>query len=283
MQWCLESDEFHFRIELKDKPLTRRSILFTVSSIFDPLGMVAPFLLKGKQILQQICKEDIGSDDKIPGTLQADFERSLMDGWMDGLLYLTELKIPRCYKPVDFGEVAWMELHNFSDANITGYGQCSYLRMKNRKGRMHCSLVMAKSRETPLKPITVSRLELAAALVSVNISSFLRRELKYENITETFWVDNKVVLGYISNDARCFHTFVANRVQQIRDQTKPTQWRYISTTENPADDASRGLSARQSTGNSRWWTGPSRLWEPVRNPDSLEVIPELSADDPEAI
>ena len=79
---------------------------------------------------------------------------------------------------------------------------------------------MAKSRVASLKPVTIPRLELTAALVSVRIGVILLKELEYEQITEVFWTYSKVVIGYISNDARRFHTFVANRVQQIRDPVK---------------------------------------------------------------
>ena len=51
LHWCIESDAFKFRIELKDKPCTRRGILATISTIFDPLGLIAPIVLVGKQIL----------------------------------------------------------------------------------------------------------------------------------------------------------------------------------------------------------------------------------------
>ena len=54
VHWCVENDSFGFRNELKDRPLTRRGILSTVSSVYDPLGLAAPFLLKGKIILQQL-------------------------------------------------------------------------------------------------------------------------------------------------------------------------------------------------------------------------------------
>ena len=59
VQWCVESDTFKFRITLKDKPLTRRGILSTVSSVYDPLGFLAPFLMVGKQILQETCKDQL--------------------------------------------------------------------------------------------------------------------------------------------------------------------------------------------------------------------------------
>ena len=67
---------------------------------------------------------------------------------------------------------------------------------------------MAKSHVAPLKPVTIPRLELTAALVSVKISAILQRELEYEEITETFWTDSKVIIGYISHDARRFHVLL---------------------------------------------------------------------------
>ena len=72
---------------------------------------------------------------------------------------------------------------------------------------------MGKSRVTPLKPVTIPRLELTAAIVSSKISCMLRKEVEYTQIQEIFWTDSKMVLGYINNDARRFHVFVGNRVQ----------------------------------------------------------------------
>ena len=59
VHWCIESDAFKFRIELKDKPCTRRGILATISKIFDPLGLIAPVILVGKQILH-VSRERLG-------------------------------------------------------------------------------------------------------------------------------------------------------------------------------------------------------------------------------
>ena len=47
--WNVEADTLGFKIAIKEKPLTRRGMLSTLSSIYDPLGFGAPFLLKGKQ------------------------------------------------------------------------------------------------------------------------------------------------------------------------------------------------------------------------------------------
>lgn len=89
-------------------------------------------------------------------------------------------------------------------------------------------------------------------------------------VNEIFRTDSKVVLGYIANDARRFHTIVGNKVQQIRDRSMPDQGRYVDTKSNPVDDASRGLgatfwSSKQDGGKVRTFSGASmvfriRIW-----------------------
>lgn len=278
VEWNIENDAFNFRITLKDKPLTRRGILSTVSSIYDPLGLAAPFLLRGKRILQLLCKESIGWDDAIPDGLRMQWEM-----WRNELPLLEMMEVPRCFKLKEMDNLKKVELHHFSDASTEGYGQCSYLRLVDTRNRVNCSLVMGKARVTPLKPITIPRLELTAALVSVRVSEVLSRELRYEEVEEVFWTDSKVVQAYIHNDARRFHTFVANRVQQIRERTVPEQWKYVDGKNNPADDASRGLSPKDLLQPSRWLRGPSFLWEPRDSWKNLEKsMPEsLQPDDKE--
>lgn len=205
VHWCIQSDTFLFRITLKDRPCTRRGILSTVSSILDPLGFVAPVLLEGKSILQDLCRDGVDWDDPIPGVIKARWEK-----WRNDLPLLQDFSIPRCFKPDDFGSIVKKELRHFSDASTKGYGQCSYLRLRDDSGRIHCSFVAGKSRVTPLKPVTIPRLELQAAVTSVKVGLQLRRELSLIDVHEFFWSDSKVVLGYIANESRRFHVFVAN-------------------------------------------------------------------------
>ena len=159
-----------------------------------------------------------------------------------------------------FGTVERIELHHFSDASQDAYGQCSYIRLLNSEKKAHCSLVLGKARVASIKHQTIPRLELAAASVSAKVSSFLRSELAYENMHEVYWTDSNVVLGYIQNESRRFHVYVANRVQQIREQTNPLSWCHVESRANPADDASRGLTPKQLMQESRWLKGPEFLW-----------------------
>lgn len=276
VHWCTESDTLQFRIELKDKPLSRRGILSTVSSIYDPLGLVAPVILQGKRILQELCRDGVGWDDEVPEDIRPRWER-----WRAELPALEKLKVPRCHKPNEFGEIKKVELHHFSDASQNGYGQCSYLRLTDDNDCIHCSLVMGKSRVTPLKPVTIPRLELTAAVVASKIGCVLRKELGYEEVKETYWTDSKTVLGYINNDARRFHVFVGNRVQEIRGKTSPDQWHYIGTKENPANDASHGSSVQELIDNRLWWNGPDILWKPSEDWNLTDVTTAISLEDPE--
>ena len=137
------------------------------------------------------------------------------------------------------------ELHHFSDASVEAYRESSYVRLVDVEGHVYCSLVIGKSRVALLQQITVPRLELAAGTILARMSAFLRQELSYANIKEYFWTANKIVLGYVSNKAKRFQVFVANRVQQIRDLTDPSSWFSVNTEVNPVDHASCGLTAAQ--------------------------------------
>ena len=71
---------------------------------------------------------------------------------------------------------------------------------------------MGKARVTHKKLISIPRLELAAATLSVKMAKFLMKELNIDCLQEIFWSDNKVVLGYVRNITKKFKIFVANRI-----------------------------------------------------------------------
>lgn len=139
MEWSMETDEFKFLNNLSPKPMTRRGILSTVGQIYDPMGFISPFTLLGKSILQGSCEAKLGWDDLIEGEL-----KSKWISWLSQLPDLIHIKIPRCLKPDELGEVVRTELHHFSDASQRGYGSCSYIRFIDKENNVHCSLLMLK-------------------------------------------------------------------------------------------------------------------------------------------
>ena len=71
-----------------------------------------------------------------------------------------------------------------------------------------------------------------------------------------------MVLWYIRNTTKKFKIFVANRIQQIHENSEVNQWSFVPSKDNPADQASRGLIDANSGGKcSIWVNGPQFLWE----------------------
>ncbi|KAL0172160.1 hypothetical protein M9458_032471, partial [Cirrhinus mrigala] len=189
VKWSVNSDTFSFKVALDEKPATRRGILSTVASVFDPLGFLAPFLLLGKKVLQEMCQRDIEWDDPLPTELMPQWS-----SWLNELKSLHKLQITRCFAPEHLGledqRVQRIELHHFSDASSHGYGQCSYIRVLS-KDKVHCSFVIGKARVAPTKIVTIPRLELTAAVISSAVSSMLKEELELKIDQEYFWTDSK--------------------------------------------------------------------------------------------
>ncbi|CAG2250996.1 unnamed protein product [Mytilus edulis] len=254
--WDVNDDAIKYKVKLEEKPLTRRGITSTVSSIFDPLGLIAPIILKGKIILQDLSKQPIklGWDDPIPKEKEEEWIK-----WKSTLPEIENISIPRCFKTKDMKEISDAQLHIFSDGSEIGYGACAYLRLVDTNGKVNCSLILGKSRLAPLKQTTIPRLELSGAVVACKLYEIIRDELEIKIDSVVFWTDSMIVLGYIKNESRRFKTFVANRLSSIHELTSPGQWRYVDTRSNPADIASRGILATENKQIKFWLHGPEFL------------------------
>ena len=128
-----------------------------------------------------------------------------------------------------FGKIVETSLYHFSDASEKGYGPCSCIRLVNDEGKIHCSLLVGKSRVTPKKFLSIPRLELTAAVLSVKMACLIiRKESNLGNITERFWTDSQVVLAFVSRSTtKRFNVFMANRVQKIQEHSDVKQWNYV--------------------------------------------------------
>ena len=152
------------------------------------------------------------------------------------------------------------EVHSFSDASQSGIGQVSYLPIVNENKDVHVRFLMSKARVAPIKPMSIPRMELTAAVVSANVTATLKRKLDYTSLQSVYYTDSEVVIAYIHNDDRRFHVYVGNRVQHVRDHTSPEQRHHVPGKDNPANEASRSLTASQLLDNRRSFRGPEFLW-----------------------
>jgi hypothetical protein len=290
VQWNLEDDQLTFSVSVPEKPLTRRGVLSIVNSLYDPLGLVAPVVLVGKLLLQKLLvlgrektnDQPLRWDDPLPSDLNLQWHC-----WKNQLAGLENVSINRCYHPKNFGVVVRNEVHAFSDASKEAIGVAAYLKQLNEKGEASVSLVFGQAKVAPIRPTSIPRLELCAAVLSTKAVKKLRTELDLTIDNVKFYTDSKVVLGYIYNDARRFHVYVANRVQTIRDISEPHQWSYVETSRNPADLATRGTTVMGLI-ESNWLEGPSFLKtkpEDMQSTDATTppVMDEIAIDenDPE--
>lgn len=175
MRWCVQSDTFKFSIIIQERPLTHRGILSTVSSFYDPLGILAPVVFTAKRILQDLCWNRLGWEDVIPAAVAQEWR-----DWLKELHQLEGFSIRRCLKPLNFGEAATAQLHHFADASEEGYGTVTYLLLHNEHSQVHSTFIMGKSRVAPLKPVTIPRMELTAAVVAARMDKLWRKELRLQ-------------------------------------------------------------------------------------------------------
>ncbi|XP_052255023.1 uncharacterized protein LOC127860749 [Dreissena polymorpha] len=62
LKWNINADTFEFKINIAGRPFTRRGVVATVNSIFDPLGFLAPVTIEGKILVREIMNEATSSD-----------------------------------------------------------------------------------------------------------------------------------------------------------------------------------------------------------------------------
>ncbi|XP_042229944.1 uncharacterized protein LOC121873355 [Homarus americanus] len=272
--WDLESDQFAVKTQVQRKPATKRGLLSVVSSVYDPLGFIAPFVIKAKLLFQDECRRRRGWDEPL-----LEHNNVAWNAWFEKLPRLATLGVPRFYKPRDHGRTVSVQLHSFCDASQVAYGLASYLRLTDTEGNIHCSFIFGKAKLAHLKQQTTLRLELSAAVLAVNADQMIRQELELKVEESFFWTDNMLILQYIANISRRFHTFVANRVAVIQELSETNHWRPVNTSLNPVIDATRGLSVEEMTDGGRWIQGPDFLRKGEEHwPERLKLTMDLSGE-----
>ena len=250
--WNQEDDVFYFNPEhivaeaaKYEYRITKRQLLRTSSRIFDPCGFLSPITVCLKILFQKVWEADVGWDEPVPDKIRKPWSRH-----MEQLKAIEALRIPRWAR--------WSglqgEVQVFCDASEAAYGAVVYAR-KDSTDQLR--IVASKTKVSSRKPkMTLPRLELMGALLAARLSNYFLDALSSIQWKVTFWTDSQVALGWIQGDPYRWKDFVKNRVDSIRVLTKPSSWHHCPGILNPADLASRGVSAPVLVDSSCWWNGP---------------------------
>jgi len=239
--------------------LTKRMILSLVNGIFDPLGLSAPFVVQGKMLLRKLNKQEKADwDDPIPQDLRDDWIKFFMQ-----LFDMEKIVFRRSTKPsTAIGEPS---LVLFSDASEEAFGACAYIRWKTQDGSFRSNLLAAKSRLSPMRKITIPRLELNGALLAARLSSFIMKESVIPFCNIYFIVDSEIVRAQIQKESYGFNTFAGVRIGEIQDLTEKKDWYWVGGAKNIADIISRGTEPSKMGPDSEWQRGPSFMEKNVND------------------
>lgn len=222
LQWLPGLDIFSYKINLTEKPLTKRTLFSDLARMFNPLGFITPITIFAKIMIQYLWSLGLDWDSPIPDKLSI-----LWKTYKSELHLLSAIKIPR---RLIIDNLFACEIHGFADASEKAYAAVVYFRVSQSPNNVQTFFICAKSKVAPFKQISIPRLELYAALLRSSLINFVQKTYKEcISFTNSFaWSDSSVVLSWIRSSPHRWKTFVSNRVSSIQDKIPPACWHHVN-------------------------------------------------------
>lgn len=183
---------------------------------------------------------------------------------------LDELRFSRCYRgrkeaADDF------QLHVFADSSMKAKCAVAYYRFCYENGEGGVSLVSSRVRVTPLKRVTIPRLELDAVRMGINLAATIVEESSVKVQRIVLWTDSLICRHWLTQPSRRYKDYVAHRIVDFQEKVESLEQngvnvniRYVPTEINVADIGTRGASPPYLDHDSSWQLGPAFL----RNPEN---------------
>ena len=224
------------------------------ASIYDPLGLINSFVVSFKCLFQQVCISKVNWD--------ALLSRDILKVWHNIILELrssNRLVVPRWYGNINSAKR--VELNGFSDASIGAYGCCIYIQITGQDGSIHLSLATSKSPVSPIKQMSILKLELQGPMLLAHVIILVHLELpSFIHVSSIHcWCDSMIVLHWFNVDGKKQGVFVKRRVEDVHKLVAVDCWYYVKTKLYPADILSRDLRYSELFDNDLWFQGPSTI------------------------
>ncbi|XP_075264692.1 uncharacterized protein LOC142356781 [Convolutriloba macropyga] len=188
--WNPESDQLLFakpKLSCERDNITQRKLLSMAASLFDPIGIISPFAIRLRCILQKVVKQGHNWDQLLSKEHYDEIQQ-----WMEDFLNMPSIKIPRCLVPNVDGT---HELHTFTDASLSAVSAVVYLRTISADGSIATHYVISKSKVAPIKQMSFPKLELEAATLGAELAGFCETEMTIDVKRKKFWSDSTAVLS----------------------------------------------------------------------------------------
>lgn len=267
--WNLGTDQFQYKLNLPTTSMstTKRTILSDVQKLFDPLGWISPSLITAKILIQKLWLEKIGWDDPMSTKLEEEWKKVRTD-----FENVDQIHIDR-WLGTRGTEMKTVQIHGFSDASMQAYAAVAYLRTENEKGEVITRIIASRTRVAPLRTVSLPRLELSGALLLSKLLKQIEQAMRIPTTQMYAWTDSSIVIAWLSGEPHRWKPFVANRVVEIVENIHNNRWYHVSSEENPADIASRGMLLADLKNSELWWKGPAWLSEKEITLKHTEVEP----------
>ena len=257
--WDTAGDKFEFDLSkigelIEGEKITKRKVLSSIAKLFDPLGIISPITVSMKILFQELCVEQYEWDEE----LNLD-KKEKWESIIENLRSVGKISLPRCLYEENATNVRNCWLHGFADASQRAYSAMIYLVYESDSG-VKSQLICSKTRVTPLKKLSIPRLELMSARILATLMKVVFSALKSQVTIEgcRYWLDSKTALYWINNAGE-WKQFVQHRVDEILKLTDKKDWGHCAGVCNPADLGSRGVLASELVNKRIWWQGPHWL------------------------
>ena len=98
------------------------------------------------------------------------------------------------------------------------------MQVLGHNNRIYVSLVMSKYKVSPLKLLTIPRLELCGAVTLSKLLDHVNDVLQIPEHNVFAWTDSSIALHWISGNPRKYKTFIGNQISEIVQNLQPKSW-----------------------------------------------------------